>query len=93
MAAGWRFPTQDEVDQGFAAQEAELATRALHPLPRAPRDQDEREGGGVEPVAPRAPKVFCPTCGRIFDYGTKGMAVLQMKKHQRKEHADTVEAY
>ena len=100
MIAPLRFPTPDETDQGYAIQCAADAARALNPTPREPRDQDERwdETGPVaqEPAPPpviRTPKVFCPECGRIFDYATKGMATLQMKKHQKREHPEQVETY
>lgn len=85
-----RFPTAQELDQGFAAQEAAMLARRLNPLPPAPRDQDERP----EP-APRAAedRVFCQICGRRFDYATKGMAQMQRVLHVKRAHPNTAEAY
>ncbi len=80
-----RIPTQDDVDQGFAIQMAEDAMRAQNPRPPEARDQDE-----TPRVAPDLPKAYCPQCGKVFDYGTKGMSVLQMKKHQRRVHPEDV---
>lgn len=85
-----RFPTAAETDQGYAIQEAEMAARALNPLPREPRDQDLRDDAMPVRVATGVP---CPQCGRVFDYATKGMTALQLKKHQRTAHPDDVEAY
>lgn len=86
-----KWPTQDEVDLGFAIQCAEDAARSRNPLPPEPRDQDD-----VPPPLP-PPRVmtglFCPQCGKVFDYATKGMTALQMKKHMRKEHPEQVETY
>ena len=84
-----RFPTAAELEQGFAAYEAEMLARRANPLPRPLRDQDERP-------APRVTDyVYCPHpgCGKRFDYATKGMALMQRTKHIKKNHADVAEAY
>ena len=100
MSAPLRFPTADETDQGFAIQCAADAARALNPTPREPRDQDERWDEAVPvatvpapPPVVRTPKVLCDHCGRIFNYATKGMAVLQKNKHMKKDHPESVETY
>jgi hypothetical protein len=87
-----RFPTQDETDLGFAIQCAEDAERARNPRPPERRDQDDL--GDAPPPPPRVMTgLFCPQCGKVFDYATKGMTALQMKKHMRKEHPEQVETY
>jgi hypothetical protein len=84
-----RFPTAQELEQGFAAYEAEMQARRAHPLPPLPRDQDDRPPPSVTAL------VYCPHrgCGKRFDYATKGMALMQRTLHMKRAHADSAEAY
>lgn len=86
-----RFPTAAELEQGFALQVAEDLARRAHPRPRELREQDLREPEAPAPPPPHLPKAFCPTCGKVFDYGTVGMSKLQLKRHQTAAHPESIE--
>jgi hypothetical protein len=78
-----RFPTMQELEQGYAQQMADDQARWANPRPPEPRDQDDRPALRVMPP-------YCPQCGKVFDYATKGMSVLQMRKHQARVHPEIV---
>ena len=89
MAGPIRFPTAAELEQGFAAYEAEMALRRLNPLPPAPRDQDDR------PAPTVADLVYCPHkgCGKRFDHPQRQVALMMRGRHVKTAHADETEAY
>lgn len=95
--AAIRFPTAAELEQGSATYEAEMQMRTRHPVPYPRRDADPVEPEGPAPAIfpPHPlPEVVCAHCGLVFDhYGTKGMRVLQLRKHEKKMHAELAEAY
>lgn len=80
-----QFPSPAQVEQDWAAYQAEMAARRANPLPPPPRDQDERP-------APPVAQVYCPTCGKVFDFATKGMSQMQRTLHIKRAHPDR-EAY
>jgi hypothetical protein len=81
------YPTNSELEAGYAQQEAEMRARRERPIPPEPRDQDEHA-----PPPSVADRVFCPVCGLRFDHPQRPIALMSRGRHLKAEHPDTVEA-
>lgn len=97
-----RFPTQKEIDDGFAQQQAEDYLRYIRTYGKKPADlaylpeQDVlRPQPRVIPPPPPPPEMpkpdsattyGCPECGRVFKYKKPGMAKMQMRRHLKRDH-------
>lgn len=89
-----RFPTQDEIDQEFARQQAEEAMRWRrhregHRAPNLTPTDAEAE---LADLQPKVTIPYCPDCGKQFPYKSAGMATMKLNAHRRKFHAEQVEA-
>ena len=89
-----RFPTETELNEGLANEEAEnyqkyLRAKAGKPVERVLTEVEADQAAQAEAeLPPPKPPVYCETCGKVFVYKTEGMAKMQRKRHMRKVHPD-----
>lgn len=84
-----RFPTAQELEQGYAAYEAEMATRRAHPIAAEIRDCDLRE---LDPPPSIEERVYCPQCGKRFDHENRQIARMTRGRHLKAEHPEQIDA-